>query len=449
MGAVGSLVLAAGYVSTAALATRGVPLSPAEIIGAPEVPALSARRAPTVLSVTMRTGRVARAVRGVASTVPTGSCLSVSWRGQELAGVNMASPLTPASTMKVVTASVALETLGKDHVFETVAHGTIGASGSVDHLYLVGGGDPVVVTSEYPATEKYATLSPTTLESLADALVSAGVRSVSAGVSVSDSRYDGERFVAAWPSSFHFTEAGPLGALMVNDGVVIGEPKKADDPAIASGTELARLLVKRGVGVAGGVTRAEPPSGLPVIASVKSAPLTSVLAEMLINSDNNTAELMLKEIGVAKRGRGTTVDGASVVLETLKNWRIDQGVTVMDGSGLAAGNKVSCGLIVALLSRGWPQLSSMMAVAGVNGTLRDSFEGSSVRGRLLGKTGTLSGVKALAGYVTVSGDEPIVFALIMNRPGIDNRSSYRPLWDSLGSAMGRAQGAPSAEELAP
>ena len=90
-----------------------------------------------------------------------------------------------------------------------------------------------------------------------------------------------------------------------------------------------------------------------------------------------------------------------------------------------------------------------MAVAGETGTLRETFDGTAVAGVLRGKTGTLNGVKALVGYVPVSNSGPVSFTLLMNKTGIDNQGSYRPIWYSLADVLNRASASPSTEQLTP
>jgi D-alanyl-D-alanine carboxypeptidase len=94
-------------------------------------------------------------------------------------------------------------------------------------------------------------------------------------------------------------------------------------------------------------------------------------------------------------------------------------------------------------------LAPLFAVAGKSGTLISAFEGSPMEGRLLGKTGTLSGVKSLVGFLPVEGGQPVVFALMMNSTGIDNKTAYRPIWDSLGNALNKAKASPRADQIAP
>ena len=90
-----------------------------------------------------------------------------------------------------------------------------------------------------------------------------------------------------------------------------------------------------------------------------------------------------------------------------------------------------------------------MSIAGQRGTLRHQFNGTSLEGRVFGKTGTLSGVKALAGYVPVEGDSPVRFVMLLNKDGIDNKTAYRPIWALLGNGLGRASAGPRVDDLAP
>jgi D-alanyl-D-alanine carboxypeptidase/D-alanyl-D-alanine-endopeptidase (penicillin-binding protein 4) len=317
-------------------------------------------------------------------------------------------------------------------------------------LFIVGGGDPVIVRNEYVATEKYKTFNGTPLETLADQIVATGIRTITGSVVGIDSRYDDKRFVDIWPSEFHFTESGPLGALMMNDGVVVGEPIKPDDPAVAAATELRSMLIARGVAVIGPV-RHDPtvPAAATAVTAISSSPLPLLLREMLVNSDNNTAELVLKEIGYNQKKVGSTAAGLEVVTKYFADKKITPIPTLLDGSGLSSSNKASCRSFMTLLNSQASELAPLLAIAGTSGTLINAFEDSPMKGRLLAKTGTLSGVKSLVGYLPVEGGQPVVFAFIMNEAGIDNRTAYRPLWNALGEALDKAKSTPRADQLAP
>jgi len=415
----------------------------------PRVPLLSARRAPNTLSVVTRTGRVSRSFSNFTQNLPAQSCVAIDWMGIRIASVNSEKALVPASSTKLITAAVALEILKPSFTFQTDVYGAVDSTGLVQDLYLVGGGDPVIVRNEYPPTEKYQTTSGTSLESLADSVVAAGVTRIAGSIVGVDSRYDDIRFVDVWPSSFRFAEAGPIGALVVDDGVVLGQPMKPDDPALAAAVELQNVLGARGVITSGSPRHELLPSSVQLLTSIQSAPLSQIVQEMLVNSDNNTAELLLKEIGYSSKGVGSTQAGLDVVREQLIKWKLNSNVVLFDGSGLASGNRIPCDVFMTILKNFSSMFPDLMAIAGESGTIRDSFLGSSVAGVLRAKTGTLNGVKALVGYLPVNNADPVIFSLLINKNGVDNQSSYRPIWASLAEVLGKASAIPSTEQLVP
>lgn len=445
----GTVVLGALYIVTDKTAHRVNAQKDGFVTVSPRVSLLSARRAPNTLSVVTRTGRLTRAVADFLPQVPAEGCATVDWMGYRIGEVRSANSYVPASATKVVVAAVALDVLGPTYTFETNVHAAIDPAGIVSDLYFVGGGDPVLIRAEYPATEKYPTSSGTSLESLADAVVAAGVKQVTGAVVGIDNKYDDKRYVDVWPDDFHSIEAGPLGALMVDDGMVMGAAMKPDDPAISAATELRVLLEARGIGVGALSRRDVGVYETPSIAKVTSAPLSDIVTEMMVNSDNNTAELLLKEIGFAKSGVGSTESGLKAVMEKLTEWKATKDVVLFDGSGLASENRMSCDVFQSLLARFDTSLPSMLALAGQSGTIRDAFTNQSLEGVLRGKTGTLNGVKSLVGYVPVDNTDPVIFSLMMNRTGIDNKSAYRPIWYAFANALSRAKATPRTDQLVP
>ena len=411
---------------------------------------MSARRAPNTLSDVTRVGSLQRALSSFASRVPDNGCLLVDWAGRNVASVRADMDLIPASTTKIVTAAAALDVLGADHTFETAAYALGGVQGgTVGDLYLVGGGDPVVVSDAYVATEKYPTIAGTSLARFVESIAASGVTTVSGSIVAVDSRYDQVRFVDAWPADFRVVESGPLGALVFNDGAVTGMPTKPDDPAIAAAMELRQLLAARGIVVAG-EPRHEPslPASAVQVGSVTSAPLSTIVREMLVNSDNNTAELLVKEIGFAASKSGSTMAGLEAIRRAAAKWGVAPPV-LSDGSGLSSANRLRCSTFGTILGARADVFADSMSVAGSVGTLREAFLDSPMRNRLVGKTGTLTGVKGLVGYLPLPDSQPVVFALLMNAPGIDNQGEYRPLWKALGDALNKAKAHPTRDELAP
>ena len=328
----------------------------------------------------------------------------------------------PASTQKLLVAAVVLDQLGESFQFSTTAvAGAEPVGGAIaGDLYLVGGGDPVLSSDWYPTSnmERYPVLSPTRLEALADELVSAGVTSVSGNVVGDASRYDDEYFAPTWAPGVAGLEAGPYDALMANDSRVLLEPLKSNDPAQGAAQEFVRMLTERGITVGGEAVAGTAPANPVELAAIQSAPLTDMVGEMLANSDNNTAELLVKELGFDDAGTGTREAGLAVIARTLAEWSIDTAPMVFaDGSGLSPDNRATCTALALGAATFEPRGPDRCRPAHrrQTGTLSEIFVDHPIAGRLLGKTGTLSnppfnedppGVKALAGYVAVDGGAP-------------------------------------------
>lgn len=421
----------------------------------PQSPILTFRRTPGVLARETSSTAFETALRPLGGAVMPGSCAGVTVDGVLSLSDGIDTAVTPASTLKLIVAAVALQVLGPDYVFTTQVKAEL-IDGAVGSLYLVGGGDPLLAASWYPddaALNRFPQQPATSLDALAQAVVDAGVRQVGGNLIGDASRYDNELYVPTWPITFRAAQGGPIAGLVANDAAMYSSRTKTTDPAGGAAQELLRLLQDRGVTITGAATSGTTPSTLPVIAAVSSAPLDQIVGEMLRNSDNNTAEMLLKEIGYVTRQSGTRAAGITTVIETLSTWGIDTtGFNMVDGSGLSRENKVSCATMLALLGRYSPGdvLVSAMAVAGQTGTLDSYFSGTSLENRLIAKTGSLSDVKGLVGFVPVDGGSVIRFALLLESPGIDDDAAFRPIWEQLlGEALGAYPSGPTVDQLLP
>lgn len=448
LGIVGTAVLAFLMVWLGNVAERSNALTTKEPVAPISASVLSVRRHPDVLSRTTRLNTVRAGMPAYVNDLPSGSCTSMTWLGETLTAVNMDATLVPGSLVKVLTAVVAREVLGADYRFTTEVKGSV-VDGVVADLYVIGGGDPVLVRNNYPATEKYPTLYATSLNTLADSIVAGGVRQILGAVVGVENRYDTQRFVSVWPDTFNGVEAGPLGALMSSDAMVGSTGMRANEPANGAALDLSSLLAERGVSVTGSTRVGDLPDGMTTIASIQSAPLSDILTGLLVNSDNNTGELLLKELGFTQKGEGSTAAGITVVQEYLQEKYADDVALLSDGSGLSAQNSFTCTLMMKLLSDHEEWLLPSLAIAGETGTLRDMFKASPVAGVMRAKTGTLSNVKGLGGYLPVEGDDSVQFVLMMNAASVDQQSVFMPHWNDLAEVMALASASPSASELAP
>ena len=356
------------------------------------------------------------ALDAVVASAPD-ACVVVASSNGVVYESNPAAALVPASVLKIVTAVAALDVLGVDgRLRTTVRAASPPVEGTISgDLLLVGGGDPVLGTDAWARDQRPALY--TSLDALADAVVAAGVRQVEGSVVGDASRYDARRTVETWPERFVADgEVGPLSALTVNDGFrVWGHPGVAfENPAAGAAELFVELLEARGVEVAGGAT-AGTPSAATDLASVDSPPVGDLVEAMLLDSDNGTAELLVKELAVQRGFEGSTAAGTAVIVDVLADRGVAVGRSVIaDGSGLSDADRVSCALLVAVLVAGRDVLPSRLAVAGETGTLARRFTGTAAAGRLRAKTGSVHGVAAIAGYVdTVAGDT-LTFASIVN-----------------------------------
>ena len=400
-------------------------------------PVLSARRIAQNIVDEISRDALSDDLSNVAAKIPAKACLKVSRGNTAIFDKRSDLLLIPGSNQKIVTAAAAASLLPESTVFTTRVFGNIDGSKIAGNLLLVGGGDPLLTTSDYAKMEKFPTLKPTSLETLAQRVFEAGVRTVEGSVVGSDDLLSDSRYVESWGSGVRGVEGGPLGALMVNDGVVVTNPIKPDDPSLAAATEFTRVLRNIGIAVTGEPTsNGKVVEGTSEIAKIDSAPLIDVIAEMLTNSDNNTAEILLRHIGFAHNGQGTTESGLEATSALLKSWGFTN-FTLKDGSGLSRDNRLTCSLLVALLTRS--ELASVfshgLATAGTTGTLSDTFTKSPVAGLLRAKTGTLLNVKTLSGFLPQKTGLPLHFALMLNGAAIADQGNYRPLWDALGLSL--------------
>jgi serine-type D-Ala-D-Ala carboxypeptidase/endopeptidase (penicillin-binding protein 4) len=160
------------------------------------------------------------------------------------------------------------------------------------------------------------------------------------------------------------------------------------------------------------------------IAFVESPPLSELLAETNLNSNNLYAEALLRALAVEKTKikNQTSADiGLEVVKASLTKLGINPANYVLvDGSGLSRRNLVTPEAYVQTL-RGMARTPAAsiyrasLPVAGKSGTLKGRFQGTPAEGIVQAKTGTLTGVVSLSGYVNAPKYEPLVFSIIVNQ----------------------------------
>ena len=357
-----------------------------------------------------------------------------------------ARAVTPASTLKMLTTTAALEALGPDHRFTT----RVVATPSSPRITLVGGGDPLLArdASEpegtYPARADLDTLARAT----ARALRGLGRSRVRLGYDAS--LFTGPSVNPRWePSYVPDDVVSPISALWVDEGrerrdFVFRSP----DPAAAAGQEFAQALRRRGIAVTGRPTATPAPTeadGGQDIASVQGAPLAQVVQHVLEVSDNEGAEVLLRHVAIAEQQPASFGGGARAVRAVLTRLGVDlAGDRIYDGSGLSRQDLLTPGTLLAVISAAastdHPGLRSVVAdlpVAGFTGSLAVRFQRGDRNGlgMVRAKTGTLTGVHGLTGTVTSKDGAVMSFVAVADRVRVPNTVAARSLLDQMSAAL--------------
>jgi serine-type D-Ala-D-Ala carboxypeptidase/endopeptidase (penicillin-binding protein 4) len=211
------------------------------------------------------------------------------------------------------------------------------------------------------------------------------------------------------------------------------------DPTGYAADLFRKALSAHGVRVLGSTTRGATPAGARVLADRSSMPLRELLVPFMKLSNNLHAEILIKAMGRARGGVGSWDAGLAAVRTTLAGLGVDPArLFLVDGSGLSRMDHLSpdqlSALLVAARPKPWFALwYSSLPVAGepdrmVGGTLRSRMRGTPAAGNVHAKTGSLTGVSGLSGYVTSADGRPLVFSMMTNNAvGV----SLRPIEDAI------------------
>ena len=251
------------------------------------------------------------------------------------------SVVTPASTMKLLTSTAALASLGQGHTFST----TVVAGATPRQVVLVGGGDPLLARTPsgddtYPARADLLTLAKKTARSL-DGL---GRTRVSLGYDAS--LFTGPAVSPQWPASYLPDDVvSPISALWVDEGRERpGMVDRSADPALGAAQVFAQALAKQGIAVVGRPRPTAADAEPDVLAEVESAPLEQVVQWVLEMSDNEGAEVLFRHVALATDRPGSFVGGSAAVRDVLADLGIETaGQRILDGSGLSRDDRVAAG----------------------------------------------------------------------------------------------------------
>ena len=368
--------------------------------------------------------------------------------GKVLYAVNESTPATPASTTKVVTAVAALAALGPDARFTTTVRQVGGT------VVLAGGGDPTLAVNGYPSSDYPR---PATLAQLAAGtartLKAQGRHSVRLGYDTA--LYGGPDMAQGWTDGLVSTgnvtsivalEADqgrltPGGALEDSDDPVNFRPRTTD-PVGMTVAAFAALLAQDGITVTGTPAEAAAPASAPVLASVSSPPLTAIVEQMLLESNNVIAENLARHVAIALKLPATFTGAAQADITELRRLGITTPISLVDASGLSPLDGIAPETLIRTLAVAvsTPQLRGAITglpVAGFAGTLSagesDFGEiGGAALGVVRAKTGNLATVATLAGLAYDRSGDLLLFAIMA--PQVPSADQLKPAANAIDAA---------------
>lgn len=353
---------------------------------------------------------------------------------QVLFSANQTTPVAPASTLKLLTATAVL-TVHKptDRIATKVVQGS-----EPGEVVLVGAGDPTLSGAESGAKSRYEDAARIT--DLAKAVrASLGAQPVTKVV-VDGSLFTGPNVAPGWqPTDVPTDYASPITAALVDGGRNNPEDVvRSATPDIAAGEALAAAL--------GGATvsRGTGPAGAKVLGTVNSAPYGRLVEEMLTESDNVLAEVLGRQVALAAGQPASFAGAAASIAATLQPLGITVGTATKDASGLSVLDRIPAqalaDALVRALDPSHPELYTIITglpVAGWSGTLESRYTGDSAAGQgvVRAKTGTLDGVSALAGIVRTKDGRTLVLVLVANHVPIIDADIPRAALDAVAARL--------------
>jgi D-alanyl-D-alanine carboxypeptidase/D-alanyl-D-alanine-endopeptidase (penicillin-binding protein 4) len=344
--------------------------------------------------------------------------------------------LIPASTTKVLTALTVLTHVDPQQRFVT----SVVRSGN--QVVLVGGGDPYL-WSEQPDKPTFAVEADieTLAARTAAALRSSGVTDVH--LDFNASRFVGPPFNPGWEKSYLAERiVAPISALWVDEGSVDGTV--SPDPARSAADAFKEALEDADISVDGDPRSVAVPSGAVPVAEVRSATVARITEEMIASSDNEAAEVLLRQAAIGAGRTGSFADGVATMQEVLRTKGIDgSGLVVHDGSGLSRRNRIPPATLAQAIAKAGaePRTASLVAdlpTANFSGSITRRFQKAAAgRGVVRAKTGTLTDVHALAGYVTDRNGSPIVFAVMADHAKDIPNAEVEAAMDAVPAALAR------------
>ena len=329
-----------------------------------------------------------------------------------------AQGMRPASATKVLTALSAIKVLGADHTFTTRV---LQVKANNDRVYLQGSGDPTLSTARLQSMAK----------STATRLKSQDISSVA--LRVDDSLFPEPTNAEGWEDEDVPEYVAPVRALVVDQ-------KNSMDTSMQAAGVYADALVEHGISIRS-TTRKKAPESTNPITHTSSPELTTIVADMLRESNNDYAEALLwtsgLESGAARTWAGVT---GQVTSEVQRYGVPTSGMQLHDGSGLSRSNRISATSLTTLMAslHEDPEMQPIffaddaLPIAGRTGTLESRFgtsPSSCAVDKVRGKTGSLRDTTVLTGIAI--GDDGRTRAFSFLSGDRENTEAVRQKIDEL------------------
>jgi D-alanyl-D-alanine carboxypeptidase/D-alanyl-D-alanine-endopeptidase (penicillin-binding protein 4) len=319
------------------------------------------------------------------------------------------------SVMKTLTTATALAVLGGDHRIPTTVTKEAGGA-----IALVGHGDATLSAggaTVYPGAPTLGQLAQQVKAKLGNTPVT---------TIVTDDTYwnDADAWDPTWPVSERTIGYQPeVTALMVdgdraNPGAATSP--RSTDPVGRAGALFRTALVNAGVaGAANAQVVKRATTSTDTIATVSSQPVSTLIGQMIPNSDNTLAEMLARVSSKESGSNGSAASLTSVYQSALKSYGVDpSGIVIKDGSGESAANAVSPNFVAHLMvqvaagAKGLGTLANALPVSGQSGTLASRFTGANAvaRGKVHAKTGWIDSANTLGGYIDAADGTRLTFA---------------------------------------
>jgi D-alanyl-D-alanine carboxypeptidase/D-alanyl-D-alanine-endopeptidase (penicillin-binding protein 4) len=233
-------------------------------------------------------------------------------------------------------------------------------------------------------------------------------------------------------SSLELRRAPGSARLMVQGAVRLGRPELVQTVSVDNPTDfflaaMQRALSARGITISGAIVDIDSVTPPPdtrttrTLVSHRSPPLTELAMPLMKVSRNLYGETLLKSLTTEDGRTGSVQSGRDAVVEVLRNWGVSpDSVILSDGSGLSRYNYVTVETLVSVLRflaknpRHAKSFEETLPVAGRDGTLANRMKGTIAEGNVHAKTGTISNVRAISGYVRTRDNEQLAFSIIAN-----------------------------------